>query len=114
MPAALAQEAIYVHDKAELSGADIARATGAATSTVRSWLAGTRNPARNNETSERLIELSTIVDRLIRIMDPSYVSIWLRKPIPALNDRKPIDMIREGDYREVSKIVAALESPPAS
>jgi len=114
MTFALAEEVIYVHDEAELSNADIARATGAATSTVRSWLAGTRQPARSNQTAERLIELSTIVQRLIRIMEPSYVSIWLRRPIPALDDRKPLDMIRDGDYREVSRIVAALESPPAA
>jgi len=50
----------------------------------------------------------------MRVMDPSYISIWMRKPIPALDDRKPLDVIRDGDYREVSRIVAALESPPAS
>lgn len=114
MTLAIVEEVIYVHEKAHLSGHDIARATGAADSTVRSWLARTRSPSRSNEVVERLIELSAIVERLMRVIDPSYVSIWMRKPIPALDDRKPLDMIRNGDFRDVSKIVAALESPPAS
>ena len=114
MTLAFVEEVIYVHEKAQLSGHDIARATGAADSTVRSWLAGKRKPTRNNQAAERLIELSAIVERLMRVIDPSYVSIWMRKPIPALDDRKPLDMIRNGDFRDVSKIVAALESPPAS
>ncbi len=111
---AFVEEINYVHKKAHLSGHDIARATGAAASTVRSWLAQTRSPSRSNQAVERLIELSAIVERLMRVMDPSYISIWMRKPIPALDDRKPLDVIRDGDYREVSRIVAALESPPAS
>ena len=114
MTLAIVEEVVYVHEKAQLSGHDIARATGAADSTVRSWLAGKRNPTRSNQVAERLIELSAIVERLMQVMNPSYISIWMKKPIPALDDRKPLDVIRDGDYREVSKIVAALESPPAS
>jgi len=113
MTSAFAQEAVYVHEAAKLNGIDIARATGVADSTARAWLAGTRSPSRSHA-AERLIELSAIVERLVRLMDPDYIAVWLRKPIPALDDRKPLDVIREGDYREVSKLVAALESPTAA
>lgn len=108
-----AQEAVFVAEIGRLSGADIGRATGVAASTARAWLAGTRSPSRTTA-AERLAELSALVERLVRIMDPSYVPVWLRKPNPALGDRKPLDVIREGGYREVSRVVAALESPPAA
>jgi uncharacterized protein (DUF2384 family) len=113
MSSAFANEVIFIHTEGHLSGPDIARATGAADSTIRSWLARTREPSRG-DTADRVAELSAIVERLMRIMEPTYIPVWMRKPIPALDDRKPLDVIREGGYREVSKIVAALESPPAA
>ena len=112
MASAFAKEAVYVHEAAKLNGIDIARATGVADSTARAWLAGTRSPSRSHA-AERLVELSAIVERLVRLMEPEYIAVWLRKPIRALDDRKPLDVIRDGDYREVSKLVAALESPTA-
>jgi len=113
MASAFAQEAVYVHETANLNGIDIARATGVADSTARAWLAGTRSPSRTRA-AERLVELSAIVERLVRVMDPDYIAVWLRKPIRALDDRKPLDVIRDGDFREVSKLVAAMESPTAA
>lgn len=113
MQSAFAEEVIYIHKKGHLSSVDIARATGARNSTVRSWLTKNRSPSRG-ETPERIAELSAIIERLSRIMEPAYIPVWMRKPIPALGDRKPLDVIHEGGYLEVSRIVAALESPPAS
>lgn len=113
MSTAFAQEAVFLSQAAHLSGADIGRATGVAASTARAWLAGTRSPSRTGA-AERLVELSALVERLIRVMDPAYVPVWLRKPNPALGDRKPLDVIRAGGYRQVSRIVAALESPTVS
>jgi len=80
-----AREASRVHDIAGLTDADIARATGAAPSTARAWLAGTRNPT--GERADRLIELSALVERLQRVMENSYIPVWLRRPIEALDDR---------------------------
>jgi uncharacterized protein (DUF2384 family) len=113
MSTVFAEEAVYVHEVAHLNGADIARATGVASSTARAWLARTRSPGRTNA-AERLVELSAIVERLVRVIDPEYIPVWMRKPNPALGDRKPLDVIREGGYLEVSRVVAALESPTAS
>ena len=112
MRSAFAREAVYVRSAAGLSGADVARATGVRPSTVRSWFAQTRSPARPRA-AERLVELAALVERLTRVMAPDYIAVWLRKPNPALNDGKPLDVIRKGGYVRVSRIVAALESPPA-
>ncbi len=105
-----AREARRVHDIAGLTGADIARATGAAPSTARAWLAGTRNPTR--ERADRLIELSTLVERLHRVMDSSYIPVWLRRPIEALDDREPLYLLARGEFREVARVVSSLEDAP--
>jgi hypothetical protein len=34
---------------------------------------------------------------------------WLRKPVPALAESKPIDVIASGDYVRVAELVSALE-----
>lgn len=106
-PQPLIREAVYLHEIAQLTDADIARATGVARSTARAWLAHTRSPT--GERAERLIELSALVERLARVMEPSYIAVWLRKPVPALEEHKPIDVIASGGYMRVAELVSALE-----
>ena len=111
MATAFASEAAHIAETGHLSVPDIARATGAHETTVRAWLRDDRSPS--GEHAERLAELSAIVERLVRVMKPTYVPVWMRKPIPLLDDDKPLDVIADGDYRRVSRIVAGLESPGA-
>jgi uncharacterized protein (DUF2384 family) len=95
-----------------LSDADLARATGAAKSTARAWLSETSAPT--GERAERLIELAAMVERLERVMQRDYVPVWLRKPIPALDEHKPLDLIGQGEYRQVAKVISGLEDTPAA
>jgi transcriptional regulator with XRE-family HTH domain len=81
MPTAFASEAGHIRDTGNLSVKDIAQATGATDTTVRAWLRGSRSPS--GRYAERLAELSAIVERLVQVMDPSYVPVWMRKPICA-------------------------------
>lgn len=111
-PSPFVREAAFVNEVGRLSDSDIARATGAAASTVRAWLAGTRGPT--GQRAERLVELSALVERLTRVMDPSYIVVWLRKPVPALDDDKPLEVIGRGEYRRVARIVSALEESPTT
>src|SRR3954453_2320078 len=112
MGTAFAAEATHIVQTGHLSAADIARATGANETTVRAWLRGARSPS--GARAERLAELSSIVERLARGVRPEYVPGWLRKPVPLLDDDKPLDVIATGDYRRVSRLLAGLESPGAS
>jgi uncharacterized protein (DUF2384 family) len=112
MATGFAAEAAHIRAVGHLSTADIARATGADESTVRAWLNQTRSPS--NERAERLVELSSIVERLVRVMNPTYVPVWLRKPNTLLANEKPIDLVATSDYRKVSKIVASLEDTAVS
>lgn len=112
MASAFAQEARRVHERGHLSDQLIARATGAARSTVRGWLALRSEPT--GQRAERVAELSAIVERLARVMHPEYFPVWLTKPLEALNNEKPIELIARGDYARVARLVSSLEQPGAA
>jgi transcriptional regulator with XRE-family HTH domain len=109
---AFAEEAVRIHESGHLSDRQIARATGAAPSTVRSWLTGRSAPT--GERAERVAELSALVSRLMRLVDADYIPVWMTKPIEALDDEKPIDVLARGEYRRVAAVVRALEHPGAA
>src|ERR671923_2662310 len=83
---AFAEEAVRIHEAGHLSDRQIARATGAAPSTVRGWLNGRSAPTGSR--AERVAELSALVARLTRVIDAEYVPVWMTKPIEALDDEK--------------------------
>lgn len=112
MSMAFADEVAYVRELAHLSDEDIARATGAGVSTVGSWLRRTRCPT--GARADRVAELSAIIERLAEAIDPEYIPVWLHKPLAALDDEKPLDVLSRGEYRRVSRVISALESPVAS
>lgn len=112
MAVGFAAEAARVRELGRLSDQDLARVTGAGVSTVGAWLRRTRTPT--GVRAERIAELSAIVERLARVMQPDYIAVWLHKPIAALDDDKPIDVLARGEYRRVSALIAALETPVAS
>src|SRR2546423_11235187 len=109
MATAFASEAARVKEIGHLTVPDIARATGANEATVRAWLRGARSPSGRH--AERLAELSSIVERLVRVIQPTYVPVWMRKPIPLLDDAKPLDVIATGDYRRGAPRVAGPRLP---
>ena len=111
MATAFALEAVRARDVGRLNDVLLARATGAARSTARAWLAGRTSPS--GRYADRVVELSEIVDRLARVVDPEYIPVWLTKPVEALGDEKPIDLIKRGSYKQVARVVAALEDPGA-
>ena len=79
---------------------------------MREWLA--RRSAPTGVRAERLAELSSLVERLARVIRPTYIPVWLNKPIPALDEDKPIDRIAIGDYRSVARLISGIEDTGAS
>ena len=108
----LAAEARRVHDQAQLSDRQIAAATGARPSTVRDWLSGRSAPS--GARADRLVELGAMVDRLARVMQADFIPIWLTRPIEALDDEKPVEVLARGDYRRIAKLIGELEYPGVS
>lgn len=111
MATVFADEAVRIHRVARLSDAKIGRAVGAAPSTVRDWFARRSSPT--GKRAERIAELAEIVDRLVRVMEPDYIQVWLSRPVEALGDQKPLDVIARGRARRVARLVSELESPGA-
>ncbi len=58
-----------------------------------------------------LVELSAVVERLARVIKPSYIAVWLSKPIEALDNEKPLDRIARGDYRAVTRVISGSKTP---
>lgn len=112
MPTAFADEAVRIHREAQLSDRLIAEAVGAKPSTVRDWLNGRSSPT--GARARRLAELAEITDRLARVVDTRYISVWLVKPVEALDDSTPVELISDGQARRVARLISALESPGAS
>jgi hypothetical protein len=59
-------------------------------------------------------QLPSLVERLARVIHPTYISAWLSKPNPAFDGDKPMDRIARGDYRSVARLISGLEDPGAS
>ncbi|MFL5885840.1 MAG: hypothetical protein ACJ77M_12285 [Thermoleophilaceae bacterium] len=112
MNTAFANEAVRIHAATKMTDTQIGQAVGAAASTVRDWLNHRTNPTR--ERAQRIAELAEIVDRLGRVIPADYIAVWLYKPIEALDDESPIDLIARGEARRVAQVVSGLESPGAS
>lgn len=108
----LLEDAQRVHDMAGLSDRMIAAATGAKPSTVRGWLAGRSEPT--GARAERLIELAEMIKRLALVVRAESIPVWLQRPILALDDEKPIELIARGEYRRVAKLIAEIEYPGVS
>ena len=111
MATAIASEASRLGDVG-LTDEDLARATGAARSTARAWLGERSSPT--GERADRLLELAALVDRLEQLIERDYIPIWLRKPVPALDYDKPLDVIGGGEYRRVARLISELEGTTAS
>ncbi len=101
-----------MRDAAGLTDSVIAAATGAKPSTVRDWLNGRSSPTGSR--AARLIELSAMTDRLARVMDAGYISVWLSRPLEVLDDDKPVELLARGEYRRVAQLIAELEYPGVS
>jgi transcriptional regulator with XRE-family HTH domain len=111
MKVAFALEAGRLRQQVGLTAEQIARATGAAPSTVRGWIGHRSEPSGRR--AERIAELSAIIDRLMRVMPKEFIPVWLSKPIEALNEKKPLDLIAGGDYRRLAEVISSIEDPGA-
>ncbi len=110
--ASLAHEIARVSELGNLTASHLADATGGDPSSARRWLRGTRAPSGDH--AVRALELTSLVERLAQVMEPGYIPVWLIKPIQRLDGRRPVDVIRSGDYRSVSRVVASIEGMPVS
>jgi putative toxin-antitoxin system antitoxin component (TIGR02293 family) len=109
---AFTDELRRIHRDAGLSDRTIAEAVGVAPSTVRDWLAQRTSPT--GVRAERVAALVEIVDRLMRVMSDDYIPLWLNRPIQALDDRRPLELLASGRLRPLAQLISSLEYPVAA
>ena len=61
--------------------------------------------------SPRGVELLAILERLARVFEREYIPVWLDRPVPALGDQKPIDLVARREWQPLREVIAGLESP---
>jgi uncharacterized protein (DUF2384 family) len=85
---------------------DIARVLDTTPRSVTRWQQGGSKPRRDSV--DRLLELKAVLDLAQRVMPPESARLWLRSPIPALDYAKPLDLVRNGEFRRVITSLMAL------
>jgi Protein of unknown function (DUF2384) len=111
---ALAESGLYsrivadVREGAFLTAAELADLTGVRERQVHHWVAGSHRPG--GESKERLLEIHYIVEQLNEVYTPEGVEIWLRGRNRSLDGRKPIDLLRAGDFETVLYAIERLKT----
>lgn len=90
------------------SDAQLAEALGVNRSQVKRWRAGETEPGQEN--AERVVALDAAVALLSGYLEPTSVPKWLMGVNAHLADRRPIDLLREGNLSEVIAAIEALRS----
>lgn len=85
---------------------DIARVLDMTPRSVTRWQQGGVRP--RHDTVDRLLELKAVLDLAQEVMSPESAKLWLRSPIPALDYAKPLDLVRNGEFRRVINSLIAL------
>jgi putative toxin-antitoxin system antitoxin component (TIGR02293 family) len=104
--AGLADKLEHASSLVELDQGDIARVIDANPRTVARWLQRETEP--RPDARERLLELIAILEQLSGVLQPAAAHDWLFTPNPSLDHHKPVDLLREREYRRVLGAIDAL------
>jgi len=102
----LAERLKLSSEQAALDQSDLARLLDTDPRTVGRWLQQESSP--RPDARERLLELIAVLDRLSGVLKPQPAHDWLLSPNPALDHYKPVELLREGDYRRVLGAIDAM------
>ena len=89
-----------------LTAQEVAELTGVSERQVHRWSSGTSKP--DGDARHRLLEVNYVVEQLRDIYTDEGVEIWLHGRNRLLNSRRPIDLLREGDFEPVLKLIEAF------
>jgi uncharacterized protein (DUF2384 family) len=93
-------------ENTDLDQGQAARVLGTNPRTVARWLKEEATP--RHATRERVLELLAVLERLSKVLRPQPAHDWLFSPNPSLDHHKPVDLLRDGHYREVLGAIDAL------
>lgn len=95
-----------VIEGSELGYRDVARIVDASPRSVARWATTDTEPRRPSR--ERLLEFFAVMERLGAVVRPTAAHDWLYTPNPTVDNEKPADLLRRGEYRRVLAIIDAL------
>lgn len=93
-------------ERGQLDYVDVARILDTNPRTVARWVHEGTEPRW--EVRERLLEFFAVMERLQRVVRPKAAHDWLYTPNATLDNEKPVDLLRRGDFRRVLAIIDAL------
>jgi uncharacterized protein (DUF2384 family) len=94
--------------RAFASDAKMADALGVNRAQVKRWRQGQTEPGPGN--AERVVGLDAAVELLTGYLEPASIGKWLLGHNAHLGDRRPVDLLREGNLSEVIAAIEALKS----
>jgi putative toxin-antitoxin system antitoxin component (TIGR02293 family) len=95
-----------VMEETAIDASGIARILDKDPKTVQRWLRHGREPQW--EVRETLLVLNVVLERLAEVIEPSFAEDWLFTPVPALDYRRPVELIRDGDYLRVLNLIDSI------
>lgn len=106
-PSSLAVQRLgEVMQEAAIDASGVARILSKDKKTVNRWL--TRRAAPRWDVKETVLALNVVLDRLSNVVEPGSAEEWLFTPNVALENRRPVDLIRRGDYTTVLNLIDAV------
>jgi uncharacterized protein (DUF2384 family) len=108
MSTAVARTMAHLQNVGGLKGTDIANIVGVSAPTVSRWANEKGSPPLDTQTV--LAELRYVVDRLSDFYTPDEARLWLHSKHPLLNQRRAIDLIREGKTEEVLATIDRMDA----
>ncbi len=89
-----------------LTTSELADLTGVRERQVQHWAAGTSEPS--HETLRRLLDTQYLMKELTEVFRPEGIKIWLHSRLRSLDDRRPIDVLMDGEFDKVLAEVRRL------
>lgn len=102
----LADRLEHASVRVELDQADLARVLDTNPRTIARWLHRQSSPRPDSR--ERVLELLAVLEQLSGVLQARAAHDWLFSPNPLLDHYKPVDLLREGDYRRVLGAIDAM------
>jgi uncharacterized protein (DUF2384 family) len=105
----LASQLRYVedaHDVLGLTYRQLAGAVGADESTLHRWRAGESAP--RSVFLSRMDALREFQQELLETMDRDSARAWLQTPVPALDDRRPAELLQAGRIEPLTRLLIRL------
>lgn len=94
--------------RAFASDAQIADALGVDRAQVTRWRAGRTVPSA--EVADRLVGLDAVIELLATHLEPDSIGKWLRGINAHLDNRRPLDLLRQGNLSAVIGAIEAMKS----